>query len=48
MPDTPEFKFKLEIHTKGGTKHLLAVAALLLVLSIPLFPIPSTCISADG
>jgi hypothetical protein len=35
MPDTPEFKFKLEIHTKGGTKHLLAVAALVFVLSIP-------------
>lgn len=36
MSNTPEFKFKLEISTKGGTKHLLAVTLLLLVLLAPI------------
>jgi hypothetical protein len=36
MSSNPEFKFKLEISTKGvNTKHLLAVILLLIVLISP-------------
>ena len=35
MSDPPEFKFKLEIYSKGGARHLLVVTLLLLVLLAP-------------